>query len=248
MTGCGADAMFASGDKLGAKREMLAAGIPTAAYAEGPEWHGLEEGKCWIVKSVEEDASLGLDSGAVVATPDAVIARAELMAGRHGGRWFAEEFIDGREFNVAVLERKGRPEILPIAEMRFENWREGEPRIVGYAAKWDERVDAFHDTVRSFGWQTEEPLLHGRLVEFAKACWKLFDCRGYARVDFRVDARGQPYVLEINANPCLEPGAGFAAAALEAGLTYDELIECICGAAHGGAASDVPRRAAARGR
>ncbi|MGV2335975.1 MAG UNVERIFIED_CONTAM: hypothetical protein LVR18_18280 [Planctomycetaceae bacterium] len=52
-------------------------------------------------------------------------------------------------------------------------------------------------------------------------------CRGYARVDFRVDEDGQPWILEINVNPCLSPDAGFAAALAEQKLTLDAAVQRI---------------------
>jgi len=61
----------------------------------------------------------------------------------------------------------------------------------------------------------------------SEAAWRLFDLKGYARVDFRVSEDGEPFILEINPNPCLEPGSGFAAAAGEAGMSYAEVIEKI---------------------
>ncbi len=51
--------------------------------------------------------------------------------------------------------------------------------------------------------------------------------RAWARVDFRVDQNGQPWILEVNANPCLSPDAGFRAALQQAGIAFDEAIACI---------------------
>ena len=65
------------------------------------------------------------------------------------------------------------------------------------------------------------------LQSLARRCWEVFELRGYARVDFRVDADGQPWILEINANPGLSPDAGFAAAVTQAGLTFDAVVERI---------------------
>jgi D-alanine-D-alanine ligase len=65
----------------------------------------------------------------------------------------------------------------------------------------------------------------------AVECWRLFGLAGYARVDFRCDEAGRPWILEINANPCLLPGAGFAAALERAGIGYDEGIQLILDAA-----------------
>ena len=69
--------------------------------------------------------------------------------------------------------------------------------------------------------------LLARLQHLAGACWRLFGLRGYARVDFRVDRQGQPWILEINANPCLSPDAGFVAAAGRAGLSYEAMLQRI---------------------
>jgi D-alanine-D-alanine ligase len=135
---------------------------------------------------------------------------------------------------VALVEKNGAPYLLPIGEMRFEQWDENRPRIIGYAAKWDEAAADYRDTARVFDWREREPGLHGTLERLSKECWALFGLTGYARVDFRVDPQGQPYILEINPNPCLEPNAGVAAAAEQANLSFATLIDDIIRAAlHG---------------
>jgi D-alanine-D-alanine ligase len=68
----------------------------------------------------------------------------------------------------------------------------------------------------------EDTILISELKRLAIECWKVFGLRGYARVDFRVDTQGRPWILEINANPCLSPDAGFAAAAAYAGISYPD--------------------------
>ena len=69
------------------------------------------------------------------------------------------------------------------------------------------------------------------MAELSEAAWRLFDLKGYARVDFRVSEEGEPFILEINPNPCLEPEAGLASAAKEAGIGYADLVERILAAA-----------------
>jgi D-alanine-D-alanine ligase len=225
--------MAACGDKVLTKRLLKGAKLPTPAWSEAPHWRGIGEGR-WIVKSVSEDASLGLDDGAVVSGREAVAARAQASAARHGGRWFAEQYVEGREFNVALIERKGAPFVLPIGEMVFEKWDAERPRIVGYAAKWDETAPEYRDTARIFDWREREQALGKTLERLAKECWYLFGLTGYARVDFRVDQAGRPFILEINPNPCLEPNAGVAAACEQAGVSYVQLIDDIVRAAlHG---------------
>jgi D-alanine-D-alanine ligase len=230
FTGCGAAGIAACGDKLLSKRILASAELPTPAWSEPPHWRGIAAGR-WIVKSVSEDASLGLDDGAVVVGRKAIAARAQASAARHGGRWFAERYIDGREFNVALIERHSAPIALPIGEMTFEDWDKSRPRIVGYAAKWDETAPEYRDTTRVFGWHEHEPHLRETLEHLSKECWKLFGLSGYARVDFRVDRGGRPFILEINPNPCLEPNAGVASACEQAGLSYVSLIDDIVRAA-----------------
>jgi D-alanine-D-alanine ligase len=232
FTGASAASIATCGDKVLTKRILAGAGagLPTPAWSEPPHWRSIGDGR-WIVKSASEDASLGLDDGAVVAGRKAVAARAQASAARHGGRWFAERYIEGREFNVALIEKEGEPHALPIGEMMFEHWDENRPRIIGYAAKWDEAAADYRDTTRVFHWRERDPGLNRTLEDLSKQCWGLFGLAGYARVDFRVDAEGQPFILEINPNPCLEPNAGVAAACEQAGIPYAALIDDIVRAA-----------------
>jgi D-alanine-D-alanine ligase len=209
---------------------LEAAGLPTPAWSEAPQWRGIDEGR-WIVKSVTEDASLGLDDAAVVCGKDAVVARAQECAARHGGRWFAERYVHGREFNVAIIEREGEPHMLPIGEIVFERWDAQKPRIVGYAAKWQEATAEYRDTVRTYGRDEGDRTLKQALEQVSRDCWNLFRLTGYARVDFRVDSEGRPFILEVNPNPCLEPDAGLPASCTQAGIAYDVLIEDIVRAA-----------------
>jgi D-alanine-D-alanine ligase len=214
--------------------------LPTPAWTTPPDWDDVDGKRLYIVKSAREDASVGIDDDAVVRGRDAIRARAELCAALHGGEWFAEAFVDGREFNVAVLEENGRPRVLPMAEMRFVEWPAGKPKVVGYTAKWDDNsLDSTH-TVRDFSWADREPELKATLRDLAIRAWDLFDLRGYARVDFRVDANGNPFILELNPNPCIEPEAGFGAAAREAGYDYRELIRRIVQAALVGSGNASP--------
>jgi D-alanine-D-alanine ligase len=118
-----------------------------------------------------------------------------------------------------------------MAEMRFEQWPPGKPRIVGYDAKWEEDSSGWRGTVRAFGVERSEPALAAKLKSACEQVWKLFALSGFARVDFRVDGDGTPLILEINTNPCISPDAGFAAAAQEAGMDYATLIDAITFAA-----------------
>ena len=109
--------------------------------------------------------------------------------------------------------------------MVFEDWPGERPKIVGYDAKWADDSPESLSTVRRFGVDAKEPALARRLRDLVHRTWTLFGLRGYARVDFRVSPQGEPTILEINTNPCISPDGGFAAAAEEAGMGYDDLIE-----------------------
>ncbi len=183
----------------------------------------------WIIKAVWEHASRGLDDENIVPAEEAEgLPRRLRERQRQNGRpWFAEQFIAGREFNLSILDGPAGAEVLPPAEIDFSAFPPDKPRIVGHAAKWREDSFEFHHTPRRFDFPPADAELLARLRDLARACWELFRLRGYARVDFRVDGDGQPWILEINTNPCLSPDAGFAAAVERAGLAYDEAIRRI---------------------
>ncbi|MBN1422525.1 MAG: D-alanine--D-alanine ligase [Planctomycetes bacterium] len=230
FTGAGMDAMFQTSNKLVAKRVLRAAGIPTPPWISEVEAEAEAAGAGpLILKSVWEHASVGLDEGALIDGADPRRARTELLRRRadFGGACFAERYIEGREFNLAVLAGPDGPESLPPAEMRFVDYPPGKPRIVDYRAKWDEASFEYRHTVRSYEFPGPDAPLLARLSAIARSCWHLFGLRGYARVDFRVDSAGEPWVLEVNANPCLSPDAGFAAAADRARIPYDRVVRRI---------------------
>ena len=240
-TGAPAEAIFLTSHKTLAKRMMAAAGIPTAAWVAGSQAAGAARPAFpppYIVKSLWEHASVGMEDSSVA--PDAASLRAEIArrAAREGiDGLFVEAYIEGREFNIALLggpDPAGSPQVLPAAEMQFVDFPEDKPRVVGYRAKWIEDSFEAGSTVRRFAFAPEDGPLLVRLAEIARACWRLFELRGYARVDFRVDADGQPFVLEVNANPCISPDAGFAAAAGQAGLSIDDVVARIIADTRGG--------------
>jgi D-alanine-D-alanine ligase len=232
-TGSNAAAIALAADKPLTKRILAAAGLPTPPWSEAPLWASLEEGRSYVVKSATEDASLGLDACSVVKGRDAVRRQASRCAERHGGRWFAEAYMPGREFNIALIEEQpGRPLVLPIAEMMFENWPAEVPRLVGYTAKWEPTSHESVSTVRSFAMEGDAAFYEG-MGRIACEAFQLLGLAGYARVDLRLNDCGCPMILEINPNPCLEPGAGFASAAGRAGVPYPDLVQRILLAATG---------------
>jgi D-alanine-D-alanine ligase len=231
-TGSGSEAVYLTSSKLLAKRLMAGAGIPT------PEWSWPAAQRLsaaafagpYIVKSVWEHASIGIDETSVVDDWRKVPAIVRHRRRHLGGEWFAERFVEGREFNLSLLGGADGVELLPPAEMLFVDYPAGKRRIVDYAAKWHAGSFEFRNTVRRFEFPRQDRPLLAELEAIARWCWFLFGLRGYARVDCRVDAAGRPWVLEVNINPCLSPDAGFAAAAACAGLDLAAVVRRIAAA------------------
>jgi D-alanine-D-alanine ligase len=240
FTGAGTAAMVATSNKVLAKRLMRAAGIPTPTWVEWPEAaRGALPAVPCIVKSVWEHASIGLSEASVVPPQRLATVLAEHRE-VCGGEWFAEEYVEGREFNVALVEDEDGPAVFPVAEIRFLDYPAGKPRIVDYRAKWQADSFEYRHTVRSFGLERDEPDLAVRLTDLARQCWTLFGLNGYARVDFRVDVDRAAWVLEVNANPCLAPDAGFAAAAVQGGWSLDRLVDSLAARALAGRMPAAP--------
>jgi D-alanine-D-alanine ligase len=111
--------------------------------------------------------------------------------------------------------------------MVFRHYPADKAKMVCYRAKWEEASFEYRHTVRSFDLEAADGPLLEELGRLALACWDLFNPRAYARVDFRVDDEGRPWILEVNVNPCLSPDAGFTAAAERAGLSMEAVIRRI---------------------
>lgn len=232
FTGARAAGHVCTGNKLLAKQLLTAAGLPTprhaATAAELARWESDQAG---IVKPVAEDASVAIDSASVAVGATALTRELEARARRFGGEWFVEEYIAGREFNVSVLGTGAGATVLPVAEIEFVDFPAGRPHIVDYDAKWRADSFAYRNTPRRFPGAGDDAALVAVLARMALECHALFPLGGYSRVDFRVDGAGRPYVLEVNANPCLAADAGFMAAAHHAGLDAETVVARIVAAA-----------------
>ncbi|MBN1256799.1 MAG: D-alanine--D-alanine ligase [Planctomycetes bacterium] len=235
FTGSSSAALFLTSHKTMAKRWLRSAGLPTPAWFACGENSGQSFSPgSYIIKSIWEHASLGL-SAESIRTAD---SQAELLSAVRQARateigdCFAEQFIAGREFNLSLLDSPSGPEVLPAAEIEFIGYHPEMPKIVDYRAKWDEGSYEYHHTPRRFDFIAKDQPLLDKLNNLALAAWHAFGLGGYARVDFRVDSVGKPWILEVNANPCLSPDAGFMAAAERSGLDCNEVVGRILGSCH----------------
>lgn len=228
-TGNSSAALVGTASKVLVKERLVRAGLPTPGWLCGGV--GDDPARCkiqseirnskYIIKSVFEHASFEIDDSSIVGPASdehirQLVRDREVQSGR---RHFAEEFVEGREFNISVLGEP--PQVLPVAEIDFSTFPRDKPRIVGHVAKWDEESFEYHNTERLFEYPAADQSLLRRLTDLTVECWRLFGLTGYVRVDFRCDADGEPWILEINTNPCTMPEGGFAAALEHAGIGYD---------------------------
>ncbi len=211
-TGTKYDQMFLCQNKVVAKELMGKNDILT------PRWSRTDNpkfipGKQYLVKPIWEDGSLGIEDEKLFTSVN------EDLKSYDPDKFFLEEYVDGREFNVAILAG----EVLEPAEIIFRGF-EGLPKILGYKAKWEEDSFQYKNTFRSF--DIEEGV-RKKLKEIGEKCWIFFNMKGYARVDFRMDPSGEIYVLEVNPNPCISADSGFIAAAQNFGYSKKDVVEKI---------------------
>jgi len=232
-TGAGTDAIYTTSNKILAKQMLKGARIPTPFFVTPEKARRRKSPICnpGIIKSVWEHGSVGIGYDSVVfpKTHEELLQEMDRRKDQLGGACFAEAFIEGREFNLSLLAKNGNgiPQVLPPAEICFENYPKDRHKIVDYKAKWESESFEYQNTVRSFDFPDQDRPLLDRIDKIARECWKLFNLKGYARVDFRVDENGNPWVLEVNTNPCIAPDSGFVAAANQADLTFKQIIERI---------------------
>jgi len=175
-----------------------------------------------ICKPAAEDASIGVEQRSVVRTSRELTERVSSML----ERWdevLVQKYVQGREVNVGILGDS----VLPIAEIDFGRMPKGMWRIVTYRSKWEDGSD------EDLG---AAPLCPARLPacvaaqlrKIAVSAWRIVGGAGYGRVDLRIDERGRPWILEVNANPDFSPAAGLARMARVAGIDYGALVRQIC--------------------
>lgn len=230
FTGCGAEATYVTSNKIIAKKLFRFHGIPTPPWIDSGNIDDIEieNGEQFLIKSLMEHASAGMDEKEVVLLSEKEKIREILQKNqRNGTPVFAEQYIGGREFNISMLGGATLPLVLPVAEIRFTDFPEDKLKIVGYRSKWDESSFEFQHTVRTFDTRDKNEPLHQKLSKICLLCWKAFRLKGYVRVDFRVDENGNPWVLEINTNPCIAPDSGFVAATQKAGINFEEVLSRI---------------------
>jgi D-alanine-D-alanine ligase len=224
-TGNGTHTLYLTTNKIFTKQKLQSAKLPTPLWQTLDEVskNGISYPPPYIIKPVSEDASVGINANSVIYSGDNLEETLKQKSARYG-ECFVETYIPGREFNLSLLTNYSQPEVLPPAEIRFINFPADRPQIVDYKAKWEEESFEYRNTVRRLDFEPADKPILTQLSAIALQCWEVFELRGYARVDFRVDEQNNIWVLEINANPCISPDSGFVAAMQKAGITFEQVV------------------------
>jgi D-alanine-D-alanine ligase len=225
-TGCNPRGLLLSRDKGLSKQLLAFHRIPTpqfTVFRKGVKFRLPRRLRFPLfVKSTVEDASLGIAQASVVEDAAKLKERVEFVHEQVGSDALVEEFIAGRELYVGVLgnERLTR---LPVWEMVFGSLPDSLPAIATRKVKWDKKYQSKYG-ITTHAAADLPPQVTARLDTLSRRIYRALGLSGYARMDFRVTADGQVYVLEANANPNLEAEEDFAESARAAGVAYDDLL------------------------
>lgn len=224
FTGSPLTALTLARDKYLTKLLLRGAGLPTADFQVV---NGLPVPRCkipWpvIVKPARQDGSVGLAQASVCTSQKQLKDRVAYILETYGAPVLVEEFIPGREFNIALLEL---PELrcLPPAEITFPKVRPGQWSILTYDGKWNPGTRDYETTPPRFPADISQRQI-ARLSDLAMRAYRLLGCRDYARVDFRVKPGGKAYILEMNPNPEISDSAGFAHCLGSANIPFNEFV------------------------
>jgi len=231
-TGAGPQGSYLAMDKMVAKTILRAHGLysPYAAVSyKGRTDLAQDVQFPLIVKPAAEDASKGIDAGAVVKSVKELLERVAYVQEEFDSPALIEEYIEGREIYAAVLGNDP-PEALPLVELDLSKLPDDMPRIAGYEVKFDTRTEAYKKTKSAPARDLDEAVT-AEIHRAALIAFRALKLRDYARLDLRLGHNGRAYVIEANPNPWLDPTAEFAMAAKEGGRSFTQMIGTIVDAA-----------------
>jgi D-alanine-D-alanine ligase len=242
MTGSPALGLGLSRDKYMSLSLLKGASMPIPPSTSLVERLSEVDGHKWtfplIVHAAQEHAGIGLDRDSVVETKKALKDKIREVLRTYKQPALVQRFLPGREFNVGLLG--GRTvRVLPLAEVDYSRLPKAIPPIMSYAAKWVETSVEYKRTDVICPADVDAGLAD-LIGKTAVKAFRAVGGWGYGRIDVRLDESGQPHVLEVNCNPCLDRGMGLARSAEEAGIEYPRLLQTIIKAAFEGPPYDLP--------
>jgi len=215
--------------KKGFTKQILAGhGIPTPHFRavnvpKIPRRHGLKYPL--IVKPAREDASTGVTKDSVVYDYPSLIAQLEKVFAEFAPPILVEEFIEGRELHISILGNTP-PRVLPAIEFDFSELPDDHPQLISYEMKWSPLDQSYHQVHTVCPAQLTKKEL--RKIESAVVpAYTVTGCRDYARIDMRMNRKGEVFILEVNPNPDLTEGVSFMESAEKAGLSFPETLKTI---------------------
>lgn len=213
-------------NKVRVKEILLYNGLPSPRFQlmKSPSRLALDENLNFplIVKPSREDASIGIETGSVVSNLSELKRRVRYIIEQFDQPALVEEYIDGRELNVAILGNR-KPIVFPISEIDMSTLPKQYHRIITYNAKWMKGTEEYEHT-KGVCPALLPPALETSIKEMALQAYTLLGCRDYARVDLRLSKDHRPFILEVNPNPDISDDAGYARSARAYGYTFEQLI------------------------
>jgi D-alanine-D-alanine ligase len=228
-TGCNPRGMLLSRDKALAKKLLAYHRIPIPDFVVFRRGRAVKLPRRLqfpaIVKSVTEESSSGISQASVVDDEAKLRERVEFIHESVATDAIVEAFIDGREIYVGVIGNE-RLRVFPLWEMDFAKMPEGVHRIATERVKWSTKYQKKHGIKTNQAKNLPDATV-AAMQHMSKRVMRALEMIGYARMDFRLDAKGNFYVLEANANPHLALGEDFAESAKRVGVSYAGLLQRI---------------------
>ena len=228
-TGCNPRGLVLSRGKDLAKKLVHYHRVPTPAFAVFPMGRKVKRpprlALPLIVKSLIEDASIGIAQASVVESDEALAERVTFIHERIGTAAIAEQYIEGREIYVGVLGNDRR-RVLPIWELQFGDLAQGTRAIATEKVKHDLEYQQRHGVVEGAA-KGLSPQVTANIDNMVKRICRTLDLDGYARIDFRLSNDNIPYFLEANPNPDIARYEVFADSASHDGFKYPALLDRI---------------------
>ncbi len=228
-TGSGPHGLYLAQDKAVSKKIIKFHGVRTPDFAHvyrGTLDHSHDIKFPLIVKPTSEDGSIGIDVGSVVGTVKELMERIHYIHEEFDSPVLIEEYIEGREIYGAVLGNNENAEVLPMVELDLSRLPKGTPRIAGSEVKWEKDTEAYKVTKSAPADDLDEKTAE-KLASTAMSAFRALKLRDYARIDMRLNAKGEVYVIEANPNPWLSSNSEFYMAAKKSGRSYTDMIETI---------------------
>ncbi len=228
-TGSSPETLTITLDKAWTKRVLRQHRIPTPDFLvfKSPSFqrNGLEFPL--IVKPVWEGSSKGIPDSSVAENDQTLRKEVHRILECYHQPALVEEFLPGREFTVALLGNGPSLEVLPVVEINLKALPKKANPIYSYEAKWV--WDTPSSPLRIFECPAKiPPELEKRLAELSREAFFALKCRDWCRIDLRLDAKGEPQIIEVNPLPGILPdpeqNSCFPKAARAMGMTYEELI------------------------